>query len=151
MKITVTKEDIERGRKRDPNNCAVAMALRRAGVSHFGVTGMLVCVAAGPTSVVLPGPVQEWIIDFDRGAPVRPMEFELSWPEAAEQVRPRASEPERADPVGEPLSAFSSLWCGARRNQPASSGTSRNAGGDAQGTKRLVVRWQADEELELAA
>jgi len=32
-------------------------------------------------SVLLPGEVQEWIMDFDWGTPVRPMEFELTLPE----------------------------------------------------------------------
>lgn len=32
------------------------------------------------SSVLLPGEVQEWIMDFDWGTPVRPMEFELALP-----------------------------------------------------------------------
>ena len=98
MKITVTRDDIDGGRRRDPNNCAVALALRRSGITHFGVTGMLVCLGPGHTNVLLPGPVQEWIVDFDWGVPVNPIEFELALPElepAVSVTRP-APEPEPA-------------------------------------------------------
>jgi len=92
MKISVTRADIEGARRRDPNDCAVARALRRAGIVHFGVMGMLVAVEMGrqQTSLFLPGQVQEWILDFDWGLPVQPFEFELTFPPALEkQVRSR--------------------------------------------------------------
>lgn len=82
MRITVTTQDIEQGRRRDPGECPVARALRRAGISHFGVTGMLVIVESGRTHVplVLPPNVQEWILDFDWGSAMAPVEFELTLP-----------------------------------------------------------------------
>jgi hypothetical protein len=85
MKIQVTREDIEQGRRRDPNNCAVAVALRRAGVSHFGVTGMVVSFA-GSTVVLLPVTVQEWIMDFDWGVKMDPMEFDLILPSTVDMA-----------------------------------------------------------------
>lgn len=78
MRIIVTREDIENGRPRDAQNCPVAMALRRAGVGHFGVSGILVWVASGNQAIVLPGPAQEWILNYDYGCQMAPFEFELS-------------------------------------------------------------------------
>lgn len=91
MKITVTKEDIGGGRRSDPEDCPVARALRRAGVVHFGVTGMAVMIPGERqhTSVLLPGEVQEWIMDFDWGTPVKPIEFELALPQEQMQGRAR--------------------------------------------------------------
>ncbi len=76
MRIIVTVEDIEKGRARDAQNCPVALALRRAGVAHFGVSGILVWVASGNQAVVLPGHVQEWILNYDYGLQMAPFEFE---------------------------------------------------------------------------
>ncbi|SPE50672.1 hypothetical protein SBV1_120013 [Verrucomicrobia bacterium] len=91
MKITVTKEDIDGGRRSDPEDCPVARALRRAGLAHFGVTGMAVMVGGEPlhTTLLLPGAVQEWIMDYDWGAPVKPMEFELVLPSEGTELPPR--------------------------------------------------------------
>ncbi len=77
MRIIVTKEDIEEGRARDAQNCPVALALRRAGVVHFGVSGILVWVASGNQAVVLPGHVQEWILNYDYGLQMAPIDFDL--------------------------------------------------------------------------
>jgi hypothetical protein len=82
MKITVTKNDIEGGRKSDPEDCPVARALRRAGILHFGVTGMAVMVQGERehATILLPSGVQEWIMEFDWGTQVEPMHFELALP-----------------------------------------------------------------------
>jgi len=82
MKIIVTEEDIDRGQRRDPENCPVARALRRAGVEHCGVGGIAVMIGSGAdhTMVVLPCIAQEWIMQFDWGKPVGPVEFELTLP-----------------------------------------------------------------------
>ncbi len=85
MRIHVTREDIENGRVRDAQNCPVAVALRRAGIAHCGVSGMRVWVASGHRAVVLPGPVQEWILNYDYGMQMTPIEFELHLPDA-EQI-----------------------------------------------------------------
>lgn len=101
MKITVTREDIDAGRKRDPYDCAVAKALRRAGVAHYGVAGTLVLVKDRDQrrSVVLPAAVQEWIVDFDWGVPVQPFEFDLCTPCEAERKTVVAPETEPLLPL----------------------------------------------------
>jgi hypothetical protein len=83
MKIKVTEHDISEGVRRDASNCAVARALRRAGIAHAGVAGTLVLLARGARHeyVVLPGRVQEWIAEFDAGGNARPIEFELPIPD----------------------------------------------------------------------
>jgi hypothetical protein len=43
---------------------------------------------AGSVVVLLPVPVQEWIMDFDWGVQVDPMEFELVLPGASEHSGP---------------------------------------------------------------
>ncbi len=97
MKITVTARDIEKGRRRDPSECPVARALRRAGISHFGVTGMLAIIQNGRTHIplVLPGAVQDWILDFDWGSAMSPIEFELTLPheQGMREAHDLASEP----------------------------------------------------------
>lgn len=105
MKVIVTRDDIDQGRRRDPNDCAVARALRRAGVAHSGVTGMLVFLDNNQqrTSVLLPGPVQEWIVDFDWGAAVEPIEFDLTLPSVETPARTvPARSPNAKKPVAEP-------------------------------------------------
>src|SRR2546423_13684013 len=85
MKITVTAEDIDGGIRRDPHNCPVARALRRAGVAHSGVGGIAVMLGNQDQRmmVFLPGPAQEWIMQFDWGQPVQPFEFEIVLPSDA--------------------------------------------------------------------
>ncbi len=87
MTITVTREDIDNGQRRDPEDCPVARALRRAGVSHSGVMGAAITFTdhqQHTTLLLLPGQVQEWIAMFDQGATVGPFEFELALPPTAE-------------------------------------------------------------------
>lgn len=107
MKITVTNKDIEEGRRRDPSECPVARALRRAGISHFGVTGMLVIIQEGRKHIplVLPAAVQDWILDFDWGSAMAPIEFELSWPQEGELQAPfqTAVETHGKPPAAEPV------------------------------------------------
>src|SRR5690349_21737653 len=82
MNIRITEEDIKLGRRRDPQDCPVARALRRAGVDHMGVGGMAVMMvlACKNTFVLLPASAQEWITDFDWGGHVGPFEFEFHLP-----------------------------------------------------------------------
>ena len=81
MKINVTNEDIERGQQSDPHACAVARAMGRAGLDHFGVMGSSVMVAdpsGNLVSSLLPPKVRAWISDFDAGKLVTPFTFELA-------------------------------------------------------------------------
>jgi len=101
MNITVTKEDIEHGLRRDPEHCAIARALMRAGLDHFGVMGPSVMVADGwgrLTSLRLPEVVSDWIFNFDAGNPVGPLRFELDLPE-----RPLPERTARTHQKAEPL------------------------------------------------
>ncbi len=84
MNITVTKEDIEQGQRRDPEQCAIALALLRAGLEHFGVMGPSVMVADSwgrLTSLKLPEVVSDWIFNFDAGNTVAPFSFEVALPQ----------------------------------------------------------------------
>ncbi|HWQ90906.1 MAG TPA: hypothetical protein VN673_04490, partial [Clostridia bacterium] len=118
MKVIVTRDDIDNGRRRDPNDCAVARALRRAGVAHSGVTGMLVFLDMDRqrTSLLLPGRVQEWIVDFDWGAAVDPIEFDLTIPtEPNRRIQPELPLPTKTEvgavaPRNRTASAASRLW-----------------------------------------
>src|SRR5262249_31122309 len=88
MRITVTQEDIEQGRRNEPNACAVARAFLRAGVDHFGLLGARVMVAnrvGHLVSLLLPRPVRNWIQDFDAGRLVVPITFDIGMP--SEQIR----------------------------------------------------------------
>jgi hypothetical protein len=82
MKITVTLRDIREGQKRDPEQCAVARALLRAGLKHSGVMGPSVMVSdicGRLMSLPLPSTVGDWIFDFDAGKTVRPISFEMDF------------------------------------------------------------------------
>ena len=83
MRITVTIEDIEAGRRYDPVRCPVARALRRTGMAYFTVMESAVRLRDEDHYgglLVLPGLVQDWIRGFDRGEPVQPIDFELELP-----------------------------------------------------------------------
>lgn len=116
MKITVTSKDIEEGRRRDPSECPVARALRRAGISHFGVTGMLVIVQTGRKHIplVLPATVQEWILDFDWGSAMAPIDFELRLPHEPELRTAQVSEPAEEANGAKPALEVPAAACSAR-------------------------------------
>ena len=102
MNITVTKNDIEQGQRRDPEQCAVARALVRAGLNHFGVMGPSVMVGdrwGGLTSVRIPREVSDWIFNFDAGNAVSPISFDLGLPDEgpAESVRKRNTKGSRSE------------------------------------------------------
>ncbi len=80
MTITITAEDIQRGRRCDPGCCPVGRAISRAGVEHYGVIGTQVMVPSGNSgakALPLPHNVQNWLLDFDGCMPVEPISFEL--------------------------------------------------------------------------
>jgi hypothetical protein len=83
MKITVTSQDIENGRRCDPDCCPVGRALMRAGLLHYGVHGnevILLDVHHDPAILRLPEEVVEWILCYDGHRPVEPFSFELPLP-----------------------------------------------------------------------
>jgi hypothetical protein len=81
--VSVTAEDIGRGRKMDEDWCPVALAAKRAVPSWE--TGM--CVFAyfinieGFFQIALPQQARDFIIAFDRYDPVEPLEFEIDVPD----------------------------------------------------------------------
>jgi hypothetical protein len=105
MRITVTIEDIEAGRRYDPVRCPVARALRRSGMAYFTVMESAVRLRDEEHYgglLVLPGTVQDWIRGFDRGEPVEPISFELElpWEQPAETAADFAEGvAEQAEPV----------------------------------------------------
>ena len=103
MKITVTNEDIEGGQQSDPHACAVARALARAGLNHFGVMGPSVMLAEPSghlVSSLLPTRVREWISDFEAGKLVGPFSFDLEKPDEQSQLDSGLSEPNSLVPQG---------------------------------------------------
>ncbi len=92
MTIRITREDIENGRRCDPDCCPVGRALSRSGVGHLGVvgSGVMMMDERHYTEVVpLPVAVTDWILAFDGKRPVEPISFELVIPsEHKEKSRP---------------------------------------------------------------
>lgn len=83
MTIRITQEDIENGRRCDPDCCPVGRALLRSGVEHLGVvgSGVMIMDERHYTEVVpLPESVINWILAFDGKRPVEPISFELTMP-----------------------------------------------------------------------
>lgn len=80
MKISVLQSDIDMGIPQDCCSCPVAIAISRAlGGEIVAVVGQFV-MAARHGSVYqkrLPEKASKWIIDFDTGNLVAPIEFEL--------------------------------------------------------------------------
>jgi hypothetical protein len=110
MNITVTREDIKHGQRRDPEHCAIARALVRAGLDHFGVMGPSVMVADGwgrLTSLRLPEEVSDWIFDFDAGNPVGPLRFKLHLPEPTPEQKSRTAR--KTGPLPIPAEALTPL------------------------------------------
>lgn len=80
MKIEVTQEDIERGKRCDGLICPISQAVKRA-------TGNTVCVsqnyffllsrASSMDDFKLPQPAIDFIAAFDAGQPVEPFSFEV--------------------------------------------------------------------------
>ena len=83
MKITVTKEDIEQGRRHHPSHCPIGRAVGRSGLPHYCVTRSAILIGGSSsraTALLLPEPIQHWILAFDEARPVQPVSFELGLP-----------------------------------------------------------------------
>lgn len=83
MKIVVTQEDIAHGKRACMFDCAVALALKRAGVKFIKLSYNEIITKVGPDglevleSIPLPPEATQFIVDFDDQTPVSPFEFEL--------------------------------------------------------------------------
>lgn len=73
MKIQVTAEDIRRGRPGICGGCPIALAMRRA----FGVPIESWRFVSSTNYSALPQVATVFVVDFDAGRPVQPIEFEV--------------------------------------------------------------------------
>lgn len=77
MRIEVTAEDIAQGSVRNPFQCPVALALKRAINNPNVSVGVYSAYTANDKPERLPVAVTRWITDFDSGRGVQPFNFEL--------------------------------------------------------------------------
>lgn len=85
MKITVTQEDINNGKRADYQFCPIALALNRAfhtksaevNPSRAYVTRKKLWLFESPALYFLPPEASNFVTTFDQGKPVAPFEFEL--------------------------------------------------------------------------
>jgi hypothetical protein len=84
MRIQVTREDIEKGVRKSPRRCAVARALDHAGVPYEHVTPSGIRLIEKDQSYGYydynPTPeLKSWMLSFDDGSLMDPIEFELPY------------------------------------------------------------------------
>ena len=86
MKIRITQQDIDNGRKGDFVGCAIAVALKRE-FAYVSVSGWI-CI--GEKYYLGQDEVLDWIADFDnRDKPVKPITIELVQTCVPEKYRPK--------------------------------------------------------------
>jgi len=74
MKIQITQQDIDNGRKDHAFGCAIALGLNQEFACNISVSGWI-CI--GKDYYQAMPEVRQWIADFDRGKPVKPIVIEL--------------------------------------------------------------------------
>jgi hypothetical protein len=83
--VEVTEEDIRGGVRKACTVCPVARALNRATEMIWwvpgGVGGFQDEPEVQPYWIDLPATVKQFIIDFDAGRPVSPIEFDIEVPD----------------------------------------------------------------------
>lgn len=82
MKITVTQDHINNGKKVNPASCPIALAVKELGYSFVSV-GNTKChfgqvIDAGYRTFLLPEEAVEFVHAFDYNWPVNPFEFEMT-------------------------------------------------------------------------
>ena len=85
MKIRITQQDIDNGRKDRVDRCAIAVALKRE-FAYVSVSGWI-CI--GKKYYLGQDEVLDWIADFDRGKPVKPITIELVDTYVLEKYQPK--------------------------------------------------------------
>jgi hypothetical protein len=81
--ITVLQDDIDKGKKGDTRECAIALAAKRDLADLLGEDEISVCFGvismfdASHTVCHLPHEACIFIKAFDRGQPVKPFKFEV--------------------------------------------------------------------------
>lgn len=83
VKIEVTQDDIEKGRRRGSQTCPVARAIKRrlkAGIKAavYGRAGFVKGWLRHMSD--MPGKTQRFVADFDSKRPVKPFTFTLNIP-----------------------------------------------------------------------
>lgn len=76
MRVDVTAEDIEKGKRRDASQCPVALALSRTAGGLWFVSDDAWESGTG-LERDLPNEVHQFIDDFDAGLPAEPFSFEF--------------------------------------------------------------------------
>lgn len=90
MTISVTQQDIDYGIRRNGRECPIALALHRSGIDHVVVTtrGIFIGEAALAYEeecalryepVKACGSAFDFMVDFDNGRKVGPMQFNLDY------------------------------------------------------------------------
>lgn len=75
-KIVMTAQDIRQGVPRNAASCPVAIALNReTGKACFATYFVL---GIGEDQIMIPGAVKDFMMSFDHGGSVAPIEFEIS-------------------------------------------------------------------------
>lgn len=75
MIISVTKKDIENGRRYSCKDCPIATAIQRQTTEKVEVF-YSICFL-GTVKKMLPRPAVQWILDFDAAREVKPIRFEI--------------------------------------------------------------------------
>jgi hypothetical protein len=79
--VTVDEEDIEKGVRGSPRSCAMAKAVRRAGIRKVAVTGETLILGCGrglaSVHLELLQEMKDWTADWDARKPVSPFRFRI--------------------------------------------------------------------------
>ena len=76
MKVTVTQEDIDKGRPQVGHGCPIAIAVKRSNKSNTVWIGRFTAFI-GADCYPLPGTAMQFVKDFDNNKPVEPFTFEM--------------------------------------------------------------------------
>lgn len=74
MKVTVTQEDIDKGRPQVRHGCPIAIAVKRINKSNKVWIGRLIAFI-DETCYQLPNTAIQFVKDFDSNKPVEPFSF----------------------------------------------------------------------------
>ena len=87
MKIRITQQDIDNGRKDHVAGCAIALGLKHDFAYELSVSRGWIWI--GKDYYRTTPEVRRWIADFDRGKPVKPITIELFQTYVPEKYRPK--------------------------------------------------------------
>ena len=87
MRIEITQQDIDNGRKGYTRGCAIALGLKHDFAYELSVSRGWIWI--GKDYYQTTPEVRRWIADFDRGKPVKPITIELFQTYVPEESRPK--------------------------------------------------------------